>query len=452
VSRTLLAALLLAATAVPSVASAADDNPFQGATFYADPYANAAREAADDPANAEVWNRIAEHAQADWFGDWYAASEVERVAADRVATITGAGALPVFVVYAIPQRDCGGYSSGGTNTPADYQTWVDSFARGLGSARVAIVLEPDALPMLDCLSSADAATRLELLRWAVDRLNQQPGASVYLDAGNSHWVPAATMAERLRDANVAAARGFSLNVSNYHWTGDEVAYGTAVSDAIGGKPFVVDTSRNGLGPSTDPTDPETWCNPPGRALGTPPTAATGNARVDAYFWVKRPGESDGTCKGGPTAGSWWRDYALGLADGAPWAGDDTTTDEPVAEEPVAEEPVTEEPVIESATVAEVGYATSGGKHNDRHLTVTVLVHDGAGAPLGGVAVSGDVLRDGGVQLRGTATTAGDGRATFTIKNHPRGCYVTDVTLLEGAGFTVSDPSVPENRYAKGTTC
>jgi len=43
---------------------------------------------------------------------------------------------------------------------------------------------------------------------------------------------------------------------------------------------------------------------------------TGQALVDAYLWIKTPGESDGTCNGGPKAGQWWADYALGLARSA----------------------------------------------------------------------------------------------------------------------------------------
>jgi endoglucanase len=36
--------------------------------------------------------------------------------------------------------------------------------------------------------------------------------------------------------------------------------------------------------------------------------------VDAYLWVKRPGESDGACgNGAPKVGVWWPDYALDLA-------------------------------------------------------------------------------------------------------------------------------------------
>lgn len=32
--------------------------------------------------------------------------------------------------------------------------------------------------------------------------------------------------------------------------------------------------------------------------------------VDVYPWVKRPGESDGTCKGGPKAGAGGRSARL----------------------------------------------------------------------------------------------------------------------------------------------
>jgi hypothetical protein len=72
--------------------------------------------------------------------------------------------------------------------------------------------------------------------------------------------------------------------------------------------FVIDTSRNGLGP--DPGGE--WCNPPGRALGQVPGTAT-DYRLDWNLWIKRPGESDVTCNGGPRAGAFWTSYAVGLA-------------------------------------------------------------------------------------------------------------------------------------------
>ena len=49
----------------------------------------------------------------------------------------------------------------------------------------------------------------------------------------------------------------------------------------------------------------------------PPLSSTsGAAAADGYLWVKRPGESDGTCNGGPPAGAWFESYALGLASRA----------------------------------------------------------------------------------------------------------------------------------------
>jgi endoglucanase len=92
-------------------------------------------------------------------------------------------------------------------------------------------------------------------------------------------------------------------------------YGDRLARLLGRKHYVIDTSRNGLGPATGE---EYWCNPPGRALGQRPTTNTTSSLADAYLWVKLPGESDGTCKGGPRSGTWWPEYALGLAERASW--------------------------------------------------------------------------------------------------------------------------------------
>jgi endoglucanase len=112
------------------------------------------------------------------------------------------------------------------------------------------------------------------------------------------------MAKRLSQVH---APGFSLNVSNFRATAEVAQYGAEISRRLGVH-FVIDTSRNGRGPIHNE-----WCNPPGRALGTRPTTTTGNPLIDAYLWIKVPGESDGTCRHGPPAGQWWPQYALGLA-------------------------------------------------------------------------------------------------------------------------------------------
>ena len=103
-------------------------------------------------------------------------------------------------------------------------------------------------------------------------------------------------------------------MSNFFRTGTAVAYGRALSRRLGGAHFVIDTSRNGNGPSLqDDAGGPKWCNPPGRAIGRSPTTSTGQPKVDAYLWVKQPGASDGSCRAGaPPAGHWWPEYALQL--------------------------------------------------------------------------------------------------------------------------------------------
>jgi endoglucanase len=237
-----------------------------------------------------------------------------------------------------------------------------------------------------------AADRFFMLNYAVDALMAQPNVSVYLDGTHSGWLNVGDAAHRLSQAGVDRADGFYLNVSNYQYRANLVQYGTWISKCLtydnfsgcanqywnggpdgtkiadllgpwtgvalsnygewsddsddpalntsginwryeGAQPtihFVIDTSRNGLGPWQPPAypDPQDWCNPPGRGLGLRPTADTGNPLIDATLWVKIPGESDGECTRGlgpagttidpewgiidPPAGEWFPEMALDL--------------------------------------------------------------------------------------------------------------------------------------------
>lgn len=223
------------------------------------------------------------------------------------------------------------------------------------------------------------ANRYEQLNHAVDALAALPNVKVYLDGTSSAWLAVGEISDRLVKAGVERATGFFLNASNYQFTENGTAYGTWVSSCIayatqvavgdyascgnqwwnggpatdwqgtamsqygrwsptasdpalntagidsryasilgGVQPtttFVIDTSRNALGPWQYPPDVypahEDWCNPPDRGLGVRPTTDTGNPLVDAYLWIKVPGESDGQCfrgTGGPL------DPARGMAD------------------------------------------------------------------------------------------------------------------------------------------
>ena len=261
--------------------------------FYADPDSNAERqgrawEQQGRTQDAALMQRMSQVPQAFWFTGGNARRQVDGVV-DRAAK---AKKVPVLVAYNIPNRDCGSYSAGGAT---HYKRWIDGFAKGIAQRKAVVIVEPDALAA-NC-----GKKRLMHLHDAVMRLQKLKRAAIYVDAGHSHWQPAARMAKRLRRVG---ARAFSLNDSNFRATDELIAYGTK----IGIGHFVIDTSRNGQGPRGT-----RWCNPPGRGLGQPPTTETGNPLVDAFLWIKVPGESDGECGKAPKAGRWWPRYALGLA-------------------------------------------------------------------------------------------------------------------------------------------
>lgn len=227
-------------------------------------------------------------------------------------------------------------------------------------------------------AEADPATaaseRYEMLNHAVDVFADLPNTAVYLDGTLSAWLNVGDISDRLIKAGVERADGFFLNVSNYSATEREQKFGTWISDCInlslnaGWEPgqcanqyhpadpadfgtwgltdaaydqayadtgiardpakqahFVIDTSRNGVGtwtPTEAYPDPQVWCNPPDRGLGVRPTTETGDELIDAFLWIKVPGESDGECYRGtggpedparaavdPAAGQWFVDMA-----------------------------------------------------------------------------------------------------------------------------------------------
>lgn len=284
-------------------------DPFEGRSLYVDPDNPAARQAEEwrttRPSDAATMDRIGGSPAAQWFGR--GSGQVRSDVDKYVSAADDAGALPVLVAYNIPERDCGQFSGGGAETPGAYRNWITEFGRGIGDRAAVVILEPDALAHLSCLSEADQLTRVALLSEAIGVLEERPGVSVYVDAGNPGWIPADQMTDLLVSVGVDRARGFALNVSSYHSTESAVGYAKELSDRLGGKGAVIDTSRNGAG-----SDGE-WCNAIGRALGPAPTADTADPAVDAYLWVKTPGESDGECNGGPSAGAWWPEYVLDLA-------------------------------------------------------------------------------------------------------------------------------------------
>ncbi|MCS7477037.1 glycoside hydrolase family 6 protein [Umezawaea endophytica] len=294
--------------------------------FYVDPSSSSAKWVAANPGDsraAVIRDRIASVPQARWFTTTNT-STVRSEISSFVGAAASAGKIPILVVYNIPNRDCGGASGGGASSHAVYRAWVDEVAAGLAGRPASIILEPDVLPIMSNCQSADQQNQTKAsIAYAGRKLKSGSSqAKVYLDIGNSAWLSPSEAANRLRGADVSnSADGLSTNVSNYRTTADEVAYAKAVLNAVGDGRLkaVVDTSRNGNGPLG-----EEWCDPAGRAIGTPSTTSTGDSRIDAFLWVKLPGESDGCIA---PAGQFvpQRAYDLAVAAGPTTTTTTTTT-------------------------------------------------------------------------------------------------------------------------------
>jgi endoglucanase len=315
-----LASIGAAAACPPSFAArvaavAARSDPLSGEPFFVPPGSPAEAQVlawnASYPTGARLLERIATRPVAIWLGH----SDSTGVAAEMSRRAQEEHSIPTFVTYFLPNRDCGGYSSGGAESAVAYKQWVKEIAAAIGDRRAAIIVEPDALSELGCWSPAVANEQLSLIRYSVVTFSRLRHVAVYIDSGNRPlergWIP--MMASRLRSAGIAYARGFAVNTSNFETVAGEETYGAELLAALGGRwHFVIDTSRDGRGQA--PGAP--WCNPPGRGLGPAPTTNTKDPSVDAYLWVKLPGASDGPCGGGPSAGKWWPEQALELAKNA----------------------------------------------------------------------------------------------------------------------------------------
>jgi endoglucanase len=310
-------------------------NPLASYVLFVDPNSSAAQQVkawqGTKPDQAAVMAKLASQSTGQWLTSDTSLNRLSNylISARRTA------AAPVLVIYNIPARDCGRYSVGGATSLDAYKQYINKLAKLIGTDRAIVIIEPDALAGIDatnndgepCLTNLQQEQTFLAIQYATTTLKAQHGVRAYIDTGNSARVKdTSLLAERLRKAGIDQADGFSLNVSNFQTTEDSLRYGNAIASHLGEKHFVIDTSRNGVGPYKNPVHTGlTWCNPPGRALGHFPTTDTGQPLVDAYLYIKVPGESDGMdadlskCFGGPTAGNWWPEYALELINRWPQA-------------------------------------------------------------------------------------------------------------------------------------
>jgi endoglucanase len=296
-------------------ASAFTVNPLAGWSLFRFPDTPAAAAAAQFHArgmthDAQLMELISSQPTAAWLTQ--DTSHVLRQVRATTKLASSQGAAAVLVAYDIPDRGCGENAGA---SQSRYLRWIGEIAKGIGPRHTIVILEPDAVSF----AVAGCPISLKLIGSAVQTLLEASGARTYVDAGNPSWItPPSRLVTPLREADIAQAAGFSLNVSNFQTTTANIAYGDELSSLLGGAQFVIDTGRNGNGPDTNPADAPLWCDPPGRALGSDPTTNTGAPGVDAYLWVKPPGASDGSCRpGAPGGGEWWTTYALELAADTP---------------------------------------------------------------------------------------------------------------------------------------
>jgi endoglucanase len=448
-STTAAAAAVVAGTAVlwPGAASAAESS------FYVDPQSSAARWVAANPGDsraAVIRDRIANVPQ----GRWYTQNNTATVAAEvdaYVGAAAAAGKTPIMVVYNIPNRDCSGASSGGLANHTAYRQWIDQVAAGLKGRSAAIILEPDVLPiMTNCLTSAQQQDVYASMAYAGKKLKAASSAAkVYFDAGNSAWLAPAEMAARLVRADIAnSADGISVNVSNYRTTAESTAYIRNVIAATGVSRLkgVIDTSRNGNGPLGSE-----WCDPAGRAIGIASTTAVADPILDAYLWIKLPGEADGCIAG---AGQFvpQRAYDLAIAAGPvsppPVTSSPTpSTPAPSTPPPSTPPPSTTPPPTGTCSVAYSANAWSNGFTADVRIT-------NRGAALNSWTLTFTVPANVTLSSGWSGTWSQSG-STITVRNAAwNGSLATGATTSTGfqATFTGSAPANPTDFALNGTPC
>jgi hypothetical protein len=194
---------------------------------------------------------------------------------------------------------------------ASYRAWIDNFAAGIGSSRVALILQPD-LPFSLC---APSHVPLSLVAYAAARFTALPHTTVYLDAGAAYWPSPSQAAWMLEQAGIRNVRGFAMNDTQYDSTSRELEWGAKVEAALGrlgirGKHFVVNTAESGApflygqyhGNHDNPRACVSRRDAICATLGIPPTWNVASPRwglsggdraiaaryTDAYMWIGRP--------------------------------------------------------------------------------------------------------------------------------------------------------------------
>lgn len=269
-------------------------------------------------ADRSLLGRIALQPRVTWFGAWISDASAEATARQYIANQTGGNPnvlaqIAIFRVDPWEQAACAKAPSSAQQ--ASYRRWISAFAAGIGSSRVALVLQPD-LPFALC-APHHGKVALGLVRYAAKVFAALPHTTAYIDVGAADWPTVKQAVSLLRGAGVAYARGFALNATHYDSNRSEVGFGAKVAAALArtglrGKHFVINTAENGVpwkywqyhGSHANPRVCKVKPDWPCMTLGVPPTPdaskfLSGSARraaarlCDAFLWIGRPWLYDG---------------------------------------------------------------------------------------------------------------------------------------------------------------
>jgi endoglucanase len=258
--------------------------------------------------------KIALRPIAEWFGDWYGDSYVGQLVRGYIRSVTHGNRdvltqLTVFRMDPWEGDACNRLPS--PRQQSSYGHWLASLAAGIGSSRVALILQPD-MPFALC-APGGSQLPLRMVAYAAERLSRLPHTTVYIDAGAAEWLPPSRAALMLEHAGVRHTRGFALNATQAVSTAMSLDYGASIvsqlnADGVTGKHFVINTAQNGspflFGQYPgDPNRPRVCASRHDRlclTLGIPPTWHTAGwglparesrlaARLaDGYLWFGRP--------------------------------------------------------------------------------------------------------------------------------------------------------------------
>ncbi len=228
------------------------------------------------------------------------------------------GSVPIFSTFFLFQAGYCETLGQILSHRGNFERQVNELAQGIGRHPAVALLELDSVATAGCTKGPGALAAWEQnIRYEINAISALPHTVVYTEGGYSDAASPRFTARVLNAVGVGHIRGFFTNDTHQNWTIDEVKWAQKVSRMTHGAHFIVNTATNGQGPLR-PRDQvkfgrEILCNAPGRGLGPRDTTHTGFAHADAFLWTAIPGNSGGTCRGGPPAGQFFLANALGKA-------------------------------------------------------------------------------------------------------------------------------------------